>query len=80
MIKRLNCLLLAVLIFLSCTQILALAGDEDIKVYIDNTLVEMKNPCSIVEGVVYVPMEELFFKLGIYMSWDNKEGCFIGTK
>lgn len=84
-LKRRTSVILVLIISLSCVQPFAFAVenedikiDKDIKVYIDNTLVKLNNPCAIVDDVVYVPMEDIFFKLGIYMKWDGKERCYIG--
>lgn len=78
--KRIVSLLIALVMIFSCMQMLVLAkGDDEIKIYIDNTLIELKNPCTVIDGVVYIPMEEVFFKLGIYMSWDENNKCYIGN-
>lgn len=76
--KRITSLVIALLLTISCVQMSAFAEDE-IKVYIDNTLIDLKNPATVVDGVAYFPMEEVFFKLGVYMEWSETDECWIGT-
>ena len=76
--KRIASLIIALVMTLSCVQMLAFAEDSEIKLYIDDTLISLENPCAVVDGVAYVPMEEVFFKLGIYMEWSESDKCWIG--
>ena len=78
--KRIAALMLvAVMVILSCHTLAFAESEEDIKLYIDNTLIELENPCLIDNGIVYIPMEEVFFKVGVYMEWSEKDGCYIGN-
>ena len=76
--KRLTALLLSVIIAFSLT-IPAFAENGDIKVYIDDTLITLINPCISDENTIYLPMEELFAKVGIKMAWSNTEKCWLGN-
>lgn len=78
-IKRICSILLAFVIVLSCVAPVFAAQDE-ISVYIDGVEQNLKNQCTIDDGgTVYVPMEEILFKLGIYMEWNEEKECYIGS-
>ncbi len=76
--KRIASLIIALVMTLSCVQMLAFAEGDEIKLYIDDTLINLENPCAVIEDVAYIPMEEVFFKLGIYMEWNEPDKCWIG--
>ena len=68
----------ACMMLISCVPGTVFA-ENGIALYIDDTLQELKNPCLVDDGgEVYIPMEEVFFKMGVYMQWDEKAGCYIG--
>ena len=57
----------------------AVFAENGIALYIDGILQELKQPCLLDDnGEVYIPMEEVFFKMGVYMKWDERAGCYIG--
>lgn len=78
-IRKIIALMLALLLINSCIPSFSYAEESDIKLYIDNVEQDLKNPCLIENGTAYIPMEEVFFKMGVYMSWNEKENCWLGT-
>lgn len=74
---RLPAFCLAIILLLSCFTGFCFA-ESQIELYIDGEKQELNAPCLIEGGVVYIPMEEVFFKMGVYMEWNEKENCYIG--
>lgn len=78
MIKKRILALMLGMIMLFAEVLPVCATDDAPKLYIDNTLIELKNPCVIENSTVYVPLIETFFKLGVYMEWNDELGCYYG--
>ena len=81
LIKRLPALLTAMIIFSTLVPTVYSAEDVSntpIRLVIGSEEIALKNPCFAEDGVVYFPMKEVFFRLGIYMEWDELEKCWIG--
>lgn len=77
--KRIVALILALVLTGTCFSSVSYAEDSGIRLYIDNVEQKLKNPCIVENGTVYIPMEEVFFKMGVYMSWKESEKCWFGT-
>lgn len=76
--KSIISLFLSVIIAFSCISV-SFADEADVKVFIDNIPISLKNPCVLAEDTVYLPMEELFAKVGIKMAWSKTEKCWMGN-
>ncbi len=77
-LKKMIAAWLALVLVLSCFGWISAGAADGITLYIDNQAIQLKNPCVLEDDVVYVPLEEVFFKLGIYMSWDERNGYWFG--
>lgn len=77
-IRRVIAFLIAAFILALSVPGTAFADGQTIKLYIDNVEQSLENKCFISDGIVYVPMQELFFKMGVYMEWNEKEGLWYG--
>lgn len=77
--KRITALLICILMCVSCFPIIAGAEKAPIKLYIDNVEQKLDTPCfEDSNGVVYIPMKEVFFKMGVYMTYNEKGGFWYG--
>ena len=76
--NRFSALILALIIALTCLPSAVFAEDDSIKLYIDNVEQKLENPCIADEGTVYIPMQEVFFKMGVYMTWNELGGFWYG--
>lgn len=82
-LKRLLALWLSVIMLCTFTAPICKAdtqaeSGEQIRLYIDNVEQELKTPCVTDNGIVYIPAQEVFFKLGVYLEWDEKNGYYYG--
>ncbi len=77
-IKKIAAFILAFSVLLGTVP--AVSAADAPKLYIDNELIELEHPCAVEEGDrVYIPFEEVFFKMGVYMSWDDNLKCYTGS-
>lgn len=48
------------------------------QLYIDDTPVALEHPCVVEGDEVYIPFEEVFFKMGVYMNYDEESDSWKG--
>lgn len=77
-LKKIITAFVAFVMLVSCFPCAIFAQEAPIKLYIDNVEQRLNNPCVIDEGTVYIPMQEVFFKMGVYMEWNEKEELWYG--
>lgn len=75
--KRIIALLSVFIMLVGCVNVSA--DSNEVKLYIDGVLQELKTPCFEENGIVYLPLVETFFKVGVYMEWSDNDKCYIGT-
>ncbi|MBE5039156.1 endo-1,4-beta-xylanase [Ructibacterium gallinarum] len=79
-LKKCAAAFLMFFVLVSCLPLSVLAEETaPIKLYIDQVEQKLEHPCTIDQnGNVYIPMEEVFFKMGVYMSWNEMGGFWYG--
>ena len=77
--KKLTTLLLIILLSINILTGLAIAQDNEVKVYLDGALLEFDVQPRIINGRVMVPMRKIFEELGTVVHWLN-EGTFEGAQ
>lgn len=78
MIKKFLAFVICSAMLTACLQPVVLAREEAPQLYIDGVPVALEHPCVVEGDAVYLPLVETFFKMGVYMSWDDKEKCWFG--
>ena len=71
---------LLTLLLLIVTATTCFASSDDIKVYVDNKLLEFDVQPTIVDGRTMVPMRKIFEELGADVQWDGETKTITGTK
>lgn len=85
MIKRILAFICSIAVLMTGMTLTGFAVEEDRtevsatpQLYIDDTLIELKNPCVVEGEAVYLPLIETFFKMGVYISWNDRYNCWYG--
>ena len=75
--KKLLSLLLIGIMMLSSISVFAVEKEKNIEIYSNGALIELVNKPFVENDVIYLPLRELFEKIGIvdnkdsYINWDN---------
>lgn len=76
--KKLICLIMALVMVLSCTAVFA--DEPPVTVKIDGEVVEFDVPAQIINDRTMVPMRKIFEVLGANVTWVDSEQMVIATK
>lgn len=76
--NRILALVLAMITLCTCLPLAVFADEAPIRLFINDVEQTLENPCVIDEGEVYIPLCEVFFKMGIYLNWDENLKCYVG--
>lgn len=78
--KKLTALLCIVYLVLSAfSGASASAAAEEVELYIDGQKTRLEQPCVYENGTAYFPLVEVFFKVGVYMQWEEANQCWTGV-
>jgi len=77
--KKLTALLLIIFLFVGALNGVAIAHENDVKVYLDGVLLEFDVQPLIISGRTMVPMRKIFEELGTTVHWLN-DGAYEGSQ
>ena len=72
--------ILTVLLLVLITATTCFASSDNVKVYLDDKLLEFDVQPMIVDGRTMVPMRKIFEELGADVQWDGETKTITGTK